>query len=111
MLPITRDLFVTSDHNIDPPMSRLLAIHRACCLIMHLSGAGDYIDKVLMDMEDVNVRSDGTTELGSIISLRLHQGGEQSILYPQPGTVKVKRPRGNAQSVSSLHRLSQSKYN
>jgi hypothetical protein len=81
MLPITRDLFITSDHNIDPPMPRLLAIHRACCLIMHLSGAGEYIDKVLWDMEDINVRSDGTTELGSIISLRLHQRGEQSRVF------------------------------
>ncbi len=81
MLPITRDLFVTSNHNIDPPMPRLLAIHRACCLIMHLSGAGDYIDKVLRDMEDVNIRGDGTTEIGSITSLRLFQRGEQSRVY------------------------------
>jgi hypothetical protein len=80
-LPITRDLFITSDHNIDPPMARLLAIHRACCLIMHLSGAGEYIDKVLRDMEEIGVRSDGTTELGSIISLRLHQRGEQAMVF------------------------------
>ena len=76
-LPLTRDLFITPDHNIiDPPMPRLLAIHRACCLITHISGAGDYIDKVLRDMEDISVRSDGTTELGGIISLRLLQQGE-----------------------------------
>ena len=74
-MPITRDLFITSDHNIDPPMPRLLAIHRACCLIVHLSGAGGYINKVLRDMEEIGVRSDGTTELGSIITLRLHQQG------------------------------------
>ena len=80
-LPITRDLFITADHNIDPPLPRLLAIHRACCLIMHLSGAGEYVDKVLWDMEDIGVRSDGTTELGSIISLMLHQRGEQVRVY------------------------------
>ena len=74
-LPITRDLFTTADHKIDPPMPRLFAIHRACCLIMHLSGAGEYINKVLRDMEDISVRSDGTTELGGIISLRLLQQG------------------------------------
>jgi len=51
-LPVTRTLFVTSDHNIDPPMPRLLAIHRACCLILHLSGAGQYLDRVLRDMEE-----------------------------------------------------------
>jgi hypothetical protein len=80
-LPITRDLFITSNHSIDPPMSRLLAIHRACCLIMHLSGAGEYINKVLRDMEEIGIKSDGTTELGSIISLRLHQRGEQARVF------------------------------
>jgi hypothetical protein len=80
-LPITRDLFVTSNHNIDPPMPRLLAIHRACCLIMHLSGAGEYTDKVLRDMKEIGIRSDGTTELGSIISLRLHQREEQARVF------------------------------
>lgn len=80
-LPITRDLYVTSDYNIDPPMPRLLAIHRACCLIMHLSGAGEYIDQVLRDIEETNIRSDGTTELGSILSLRLHQLGEQARVF------------------------------
>jgi hypothetical protein len=40
---------------------------------MHLSSAGDYIDKVLDDMEEIGVlMTDGTTEIGSIISLRLH---------------------------------------
>jgi hypothetical protein len=80
-LPITRDLFITSDQSIDPPMSRLLAIHRACCLILHLSSAGDYIDKVLRDMEEIGIKSDGTTELGSIISLRLYQRGEQARVF------------------------------
>jgi hypothetical protein len=65
-LPITRDLFITPHHNIEPPMPRLLAIHRACCLILHMSGAAGYIDKVLHDMDESTVRSDGTTELGSL---------------------------------------------
>jgi hypothetical protein len=80
-LPTTRDLFLAPDYNIEPPLPRLLAIHRACCLIMHLSGAGEYIDKVLRDMEDISVRSDGTTELGSIISLRLHLLGAQARVF------------------------------
>lgn len=72
-LPITRQLFITPDHNIDPPLPRLLAIHRACCLVMHLSGAGDYIEKVVQDMEEGTLRSDGTTEVSSILSLRLQK--------------------------------------
>jgi hypothetical protein len=71
-LPITRELFLTPDHNIDPPMPRLLAIHRACCLILYMSGAGTYIDKVLRDMEELGVKDDGTTELGSLVSLKLN---------------------------------------
>ncbi len=82
-LPITRDLFITQDRSIDPPMPRLLAIHRACCLIMHLSGAGDYIDKVVRDMEEIGIKSDGTTELGSMLSLRLHQRGEQTKVFSE----------------------------
>lgn len=73
MLPTTRQLFITSDHGTDPPMPRLLAIHRACCLVMHLSGVGDYVKKVLWDMEEIGVKSDGTTELGNMMNLRLCQ--------------------------------------
>jgi hypothetical protein len=63
MLPVTQDLFIASDHNIDLPMPRLLAIHRACCLIVHLSGAGEYIDKVPRDMEELGVRVTGQQSL------------------------------------------------
>jgi hypothetical protein len=62
-------------------MSRLLAIHRACCLILYISGAGTYIDKVLRDMEKLGVKSDGTTELGSLVSLKLHNFSEQARVF------------------------------
>lgn len=39
-LPVTRTLLLSPDRNIDPPSSRLLAIHRAVAHILHLSGAG-----------------------------------------------------------------------
>jgi hypothetical protein len=80
-LPITRKLFLTPNRNIDPPMSRLFAIHRACCLILYASGAGAYIDKVLRDMEELGVKSDGTTELGSLISLKFHNLSEQTRVF------------------------------
>lgn len=88
-LPITRDFFLTPDRSIDPPSSRLLAIHRACAIILSLSGAGEYIDKILRDMEELTVRSDGTTELGSIISLKLSQQAEQ---VPPRSTVYRETP-------------------
>jgi hypothetical protein len=32
-------------------------------------------------MEEIDIKSDGTTELGSIISLKLHQQGEQARVF------------------------------
>lgn len=68
-LPVTRTLF--QHPTIDPPSERLLALHRAIAHILHLSGAGDYIDKILRDMEDGVVREDGSTELGVLVDLAL----------------------------------------
>jgi hypothetical protein len=72
-LPLTRTLFTTSDRNIDPPSSRLLVIHRACLLILHLSGAAEFVNKVIRDMDEKAVESDGTTALGSLISFGLRK--------------------------------------
>lgn len=70
-LPITRTLYLSVNHTIDPPLPRFLAIHRAIAYILHLSAAGEYIDKILQDMEDVGVHGDGSTEVGRLVMLRL----------------------------------------
>jgi hypothetical protein len=70
ILPVTRTLYLTPDHTIDPPSPRLLAIYRACAFILHLSGAGDYINKILRDMDEVDVKKDGSTELGRLVGLK-----------------------------------------
>ncbi|KAK2737831.1 hypothetical protein FQN57_007389 [Myotisia sp. PD_48] len=70
-LPVTRTLYLTEDHNIDPPLPRLLAIHSAICHILHLSAAGEYIDKVLEDIEKIT-QQNGSTELGRLVSLGLN---------------------------------------
>ena len=69
-LPIIRTLFLSPNHNIDPPSSRLLAVHRAIAHILHLSGAGEYIEKLLRDMDEGVVRADGSTELDRFVRLR-----------------------------------------
>lgn len=69
--PVTRTLYLSVDHAIDPPLPRLLALHCAIAHILHLSGAGEYIDKILRDMEDIGVHEDGSTELGCLVMLRL----------------------------------------
>ncbi|KAL8334541.1 hypothetical protein RB598_009020 [Gaeumannomyces tritici] len=69
-LPVTRTLYLAD--NIDPPSHRLLAVHSAIGHILHLSGAGDHIDQVLQDAEEYGVRSDGSTQLGTLLRLKLN---------------------------------------
>ncbi|PGH05578.1 hypothetical protein AJ79_06745 [Helicocarpus griseus UAMH5409] len=70
-IPVTRTLYLVDNKSIEPPSARLLAIHRAIAHILHLSGAGDYIDNILRDMEGLGAHEGGGTELGRIIALRL----------------------------------------
>ncbi|KAK7394090.1 hypothetical protein QQX98_013128 [Neonectria punicea] len=71
LLPVTRTLYLTESRTIDPPSARLLAIHNAIAHILHLSAAGEYIDKILRDLEEYGVRADGSTELDRFVKLRL----------------------------------------
>lgn len=57
-----------------PPDPRLIAFHRACCLILRMSGAGECTDRVLRDMEDMQGRGvlaeDGSSDFGMFWKLR-----------------------------------------
>ena len=80
-LPIKRAIRLAPNRDIDPPSPDLLAIHRAVGQILHLSGAGDYIDDILRDMETVHViAEDGSTDLGSYVSAHLGGWAEVSAL-------------------------------
>jgi hypothetical protein len=70
-LPVTRTLHLSPNHTIDPPSGRLLGIHRACAIILHLSAAGRHIDEILRDSEEVYARSNGSAHLAHIVSLKL----------------------------------------
>lgn len=70
-LPVTRTLYTTEDHTIEPPSARLLAIHRAIAYILHLSAAGQYIDRILWSAEEQIARCDGSTQLGELVRLGL----------------------------------------
>ncbi|TPR11171.1 Berberine and berberine like family protein [Aspergillus niger] len=50
--PVTRTLSLSPNQSIDSPDPRLLRVHCAIAHIMKLSGAGDYIEKVLRDMQE-----------------------------------------------------------
>jgi HNH endonuclease len=69
--PLERTLLLSQNRTIDPPSRRLLAVHRACALILHLSGAAEYINKILRDEDEGEVKSDGSTELGRIVASRI----------------------------------------
>jgi len=68
-LPVRRTLF--SHPSIDPPSERLLALHSAIGHVLHLSGAGEYIDRILRNMEEGVVREDGSTQLGALVNAAL----------------------------------------
>jgi hypothetical protein len=78
-LPITRELYITPERTIEPPSPRLLAIHRAIAHILHLSGAGEYIDKIYRDLEEYGVQADGSTPLGRFVSLAISE--QSSYIY------------------------------
>ncbi|KKZ61579.1 hypothetical protein EMCG_00562 [[Emmonsia] crescens] len=69
-IPVTRTLYL-ADTPIEPPSPRLLAIHCAIAHILHLSGAGEYIDNILRDMEEKGIQENGSTPLGRIVQLSL----------------------------------------
>ncbi|OJZ85655.1 hypothetical protein ASPFODRAFT_207522 [Aspergillus luchuensis CBS 106.47] len=72
-LPVTRTLYLTPDRNIDPPSVDLLNIHHAIAKILHLSAAGNFIDKFLrdMEMEGGQVMSDGTSRIDDYVRFKL----------------------------------------
>ncbi|KAJ2975204.1 hypothetical protein NUW58_g8424 [Xylaria curta] len=69
--PVIRELYLTPERTIEPPSGRLLAIHCAIAHILHLSGAGEYIDKIYRDLEEHGVQADGSTPLGRFVSLAI----------------------------------------
>lgn len=73
MLPVTRTLYLTADHRIDPPSPRLLALHRAIGHVLYLSGAGEYIDNIFRKFEDGLIQHDGSTPLGELVQLRMNK--------------------------------------
>ncbi|KAL2000371.1 hypothetical protein VTN02DRAFT_3208 [Thermoascus thermophilus] len=70
LFPVTRTLMLSPNRTIDPPSPRFLAVHRAIAHILKLGGAGDYIEQILQDMEQMTVEADGSTNLGDILRLR-----------------------------------------
>jgi len=57
--PIT---FESTRIDLPLPNPTYLRIHAACCRVAHLSGAGEHMDKILEDLDDIRVLSkDGSS--------------------------------------------------
>jgi len=70
-LPITCTFCLTNTRTIDPPSPQLLAVHRAIAHILHLSAAGEYIDRLLQDRDKKGTLTDGSTDVGRLVKLSL----------------------------------------
>ena len=46
------------------PSSRYLEIHAACCKVAHMSGAAEYLDRVMRDMEELPVLAEDGRSAG-----------------------------------------------
>ena len=44
--------------NLSLPSPRYLELHAACCKVAHMSGAAEYLDKVVRDLESLGVLSE-----------------------------------------------------
>jgi len=61
------------------PNATYLRIHAACCRVAHLSGAGEYMDKTLEDLEDTRVLSkDGSS--AHLLSFALQPYGQEVVV-------------------------------
>ncbi|QMW36888.1 hypothetical protein G4B11_000124 [Aspergillus flavus] len=81
-LPVTRILFITPDRSVDSPSVEFLKMHYAIARIMHMSGAGDYIDNDLRRMDETDGRqlsANGSTPIDHYIRLKLGFGEELSV--------------------------------
>jgi hypothetical protein len=66
--PNRRVTFVSYDGRYELPNPKLLEVHAAVARILHLTGAGEYIEKVLRDREDIaHLATDGSTDVTRLL--------------------------------------------
>ncbi|KAK2799705.1 hypothetical protein FQN50_008405 [Emmonsiellopsis sp. PD_5] len=69
------ELDPNTDDSLQLPDPNLLAVHFAIAEVLHASGMGNEIDKVIRDMESIGcLREDGATDIGRILNTALWVG-------------------------------------
>jgi len=72
-------VFKSTHPDLPLPDPVYLRIHAAICRVAHLSGAGEYMDKILEDLEDIRVLSnDGSS--AHILSFALQPYGQEAVV-------------------------------
>ncbi|KAE8373619.1 hypothetical protein BDV26DRAFT_284977 [Aspergillus bertholletiae] len=78
-LPVTRILYLPLDQRIDPPSVEFLKVYHAIAKILYLSGAGEYIDRFLWDMDEMEggqVNPNGSSRIDEYVRFKLSDGLE-----------------------------------
>ena len=72
-------MFRSARQGLPLPNPAYLRIHAACCRVAHLSGAGEYMEKVLEDLEDMRVLpQDGSSAY--LLSYALKPYGQEVVV-------------------------------
>ncbi|GBE87978.1 hypothetical protein SCP_1202040 [Sparassis crispa] len=69
----------TTNASLPLPDSRLLRLHATCAKVAHLSGAGEYIDATLRDMEELKVLASDGGSAHVLLDALLHSGGQVTV--------------------------------
>ncbi|KAL6302408.1 hypothetical protein BKA93DRAFT_736934 [Sparassis latifolia] len=69
----------TTNASLPLPDSRLLQLHATCAKVAHLSGAGEYIDATLRDMEELKVLASDGGSAHVLLDALLHSGGQVTV--------------------------------
>lgn len=75
---LPRTITFRSVTDVALPDPDLLAIHRACCIIAHATGAAEAAEKFNRDLEDGRIEADGSTPLGFLVD-------HQMVYHTHPG--------------------------
>ena len=72
-------VFKSAHPDLPLPNPAYLRIHAACCRVAHLSGAGEYMDKIREELEDTRVLSNDDPS-AHILSFALQPYGQEVVV-------------------------------
>jgi hypothetical protein len=74
-LDLPSEVVFTTNNGLPLPNPRYLELHAAAAHVAHLSGAAEYINKILRDLEEIKVLSEdgsSTDLLDAVLQIAVH---------------------------------------